>query len=412
MRVTDSSTRPSSVGVSYRTPSAGPQMAWSSASTYFYVTSTDGTIVPFSFDATTMTASRVAGPGDGGLTMAFYMEPQFSSINPNLLYGVSNLGNLRTITSYDFSASTYTTVIDLDTIMPGLSGYVGTIMTAGAPTEDMIVSFGGASQDLHHYLMWSPISNFGARKIVDTLTSTINGVPTNVTLNFHVHAATIDRSGRFVFLTPTGPEQGAPRYASPEYLWDTTTDTITPLTTGGPDGGPNTLPNGHGAPGWGYGVNHDCCTFTSWDAAQWEFRSLTSPTVMSDMISPVLTPQEVLLSEHATWINSTAANPLVPIIDATFRYGNNTAAWRAWDDEIIAIETDARPATVWRFAHHRSIVASESDPTAPYFWYEPRPSVSPDGRWVIFTSNWEKTLGTDQRDGGTARQDVFLLKLQ
>jgi hypothetical protein len=37
--------------------------------------------------------------------------------------------------------------------------------------------------------------------------------------------------------------------------------------------------------------------------------------------------------------------------------------------------------------------------------------VSPDGHWVIFTSNWEKTLGTDVRDGGTARQDVFLLRL-
>jgi hypothetical protein len=24
---------------------------------------------------------------------------------------------------------------------------------------------------------------------------------------------------------------------------------------------------------------------------------------------------------------------------------------------------------------------------------------------------WEKTLGTDVRDGGTARQDVFLLRL-
>jgi hypothetical protein len=328
------------------------------------------------------------------------------------MYGASNVGNLRTIASYDFSTGTYSTLVDLDTLIPGLSGYTGTVMTGGAPTEDIIVAFGGASQDLHRYLMWSPINNLGAKKILDTLASTLNGAPASVTLNFHIHAATIDRSGRFVIVTPTGPEQGSPRYASPAYVWDTTTDIITPLTTGGPDGGPNTLPGGHAAPGWGYFVNHDCCTFTSWDAAQWQFRSLTSPLVPADMISPVLTPQEVFLSEHPTWINSTASNPLVPIIDATFRYGNNTVDWRAWDDEIIAIETDARPATVWRFAHHRSIVGSESDPTAPYFWYEPRPNVSPDGHWVLFTSNWEKTLGVDVRDGGTARQDVFLLKLQ
>ncbi|MGH9408667.1 MAG: hypothetical protein ACRD1V_04365, partial [Vicinamibacterales bacterium] len=48
------------------------------------------------------------------------------------------------------------------------------------------------------------------------------------------------------------------------------------------------------------------------------------------------------------------------------------------------------------------------------FWYTPRPNVAPDGRWVLFTSNWEKTLGTDPRADATerARQDVLLLKLK
>jgi hypothetical protein len=42
--------------------------------------------------------------------------------------------------------------------------------------------------------------------------------------------------------------------------------------------------------------------------------------------------------------------------------------------------------------------------------YRPRPNVSPDGRRVIFTSNWEKTLGIDPGTN-TFRQDVFLLAL-
>jgi hypothetical protein len=39
--------------------------------------------------------------------------------------------------------------------------------------------------------------------------------------------------------------------------------------------------------------------------------------------------------------------------------------------------------------------------------------VSHDGRWVLFTSNWEKTLGTDPTGeaGTAARQDVFLVQL-
>jgi hypothetical protein len=383
------------------------------ASRYFYITSTDGTILVYSFDATTMTATRVPGAGDGGLQLNFYVEPEFSSTKPGVIYGIAGGGNLRTVYQYDLSTAAYSPVLNLDTVIPGLSGYVGGFMTGGTPTEYLMTFFGGGSQDQHHYLLWSPIGNFGAKKVVDTLTSTINGVPTNIPLNFRLHAATIDRSGRYVFLHPTSVDLAAPRYASQAYIWDTSTDIITAVTSGGNDGGTNALPGGHGAPGFGYSVNHDCCTSSTWDGAQWQFRSLAAPLATQDMISPVLTPKEVYLSDHATWANA-QPNILVPIIAATYRYAYsvNTAPWRAWDDEIIAIATDAPSATVWRFAHHRSNIGSDANPDNQYFWYEPRPSVSPDGRWVIFTSNWEKTLGTDVRDGGVARQDVFLLRLE
>jgi hypothetical protein len=68
---------------------------------------------------------------------------------------------------------------------------------------------------------------------------------------------------------------------------------------------------------------------------------------------------------------------------------------------------------VWRLAHHRSNVANDDTPSTISFWYTPRPNVSRDGRWVLFTSNWEKTLGTDPSGaaGEKARQDVFLLRL-
>jgi hypothetical protein len=106
----------------------------------------------------------------------------------------------------------------------------------------------------------------------------------------------------------------------------------------------------------------------------------------------------------------------VPVISATYRYGDNTAPWRAWDDEIIGIQTAGGiGGIVWRFAHHRSLVASDTVPTTPYFWYEPIANVSPDGKWVLFTSNWEKTLGRDSSNdssgAGTFRQDVFVVQL-
>ncbi len=141
---------------------------------------------------------------------------------------------------------------------------------------------------------------------------------------------------------PTAVDLAAPRYASQVYVWDTTTDVITPITAGGNDGGPNALPGGHGAAGFGVCVNQDCCTSSTWDAAQWQFRSLATPLVTHDLITPVLTPKEVYLSDHTTWANA-QPNSLVPVIAATYRYGlQNTAPWRAWDDEIIAIQTTRR----------------------------------------------------------------------
>src|SRR4029077_5997537 len=147
LRVTDANTRPGSTGVSFRTPSAGPQIAWDMASKYFYVTSTERTILVYSFDASTMKATRVPGVGDGGLLLNFYVEPQFSSTKPGVIYGISGGGNLRTVYQYDLTAGAYSPVLDLDTVIPGVSGYVGAIMTGGTPTEYLMTFFGGGSQD-------------------------------------------------------------------------------------------------------------------------------------------------------------------------------------------------------------------------------------------------------------------------
>jgi Carbohydrate binding module (family 6) len=411
LRVTDDLTRPSMPNRSFRTPSASHQLAWNSASNLFYVVSTDGTIVPYSMSPAGVASRIPSATGDGGLTLQFNAEPEFSATTPNLIYGVVYSASSRSITRFDFNTGTYSPLLNLDSVVTGLTGtYVGGLAVGGTQIERMIVFFGGTSQDRHFYAMWFATDGSSTRKLLNTTASTLNGLPTSVPLNFNLHSASIDRSGRYVFLYPTAPDLGAPRNASQVYVWDTDVDTFTALTSGGADGNPAAHAGGHDAPGFGYSVNHDCCANTSWDAGQWEMRRLDAPLVHWDLVSPVLTPQEIYLSDHPTW-NNARPDVLVPFIDATFRYGDNPAPWRAWDDEIIAVQT-AVPvgATVWRLAHHRSAVGSDADPRQPYFWYEPRPNVSPDGRWVIFTSNWEKTLGSDPGTN-TFRQDVFLLAL-
>src|SRR5262249_38228203 len=80
VRVTDGQTRPGFLNRSYRVPSNARLSAWNANSTMFYVVSNDGTVIPYTFDSATMTASRMqpSGTGNGGFILSFYVEPQFS----------------------------------------------------------------------------------------------------------------------------------------------------------------------------------------------------------------------------------------------------------------------------------------------------------------------------------------------
>jgi hypothetical protein len=413
-RITDGDTRPAFPGRSYRTPSATHQNAWSAGSEYFYVGASDGTVIPFAFNASTGAAARIqpSRDGDGGLTLRFYIEPQFSYVTPGILFGATNRpgSNLHTIEQYDLKADKYTSLLDLESLVPDLHGtYIGGIASSSGAVERILTFFGGASQDLHHYVVVFDRANPQNRKLLDTRASTIDGAATSTPLGFDLHHAFIDRSGRYVLLYPTGTARAEPRKAAPIYVWDTTSGSITPLPEDTARSG------GHDAIGYAALVNQDCCAKTTWDAAQWQARSLATPITSRDLITPVLTPKEVSLADHPTW-NNAQPDRLVPFITATYRFGANQGELRPWDDEILAIQSDPPSglgAEVWRLAHHRSDVRSDTDAAQPAFWYMPRPNVSPDGRWVLFTTNWEKTLGTDPRAdaGERARQDVFLLQL-
>lgn len=405
-RVTDRLTQLDDQDISYRTPSSSHENAWSLDGTLFFVVTTDGTSLPFAFDPTTDTATP-QGP------LQFYIEPQFSYVQPRAIYGSQNGAgaSLRTIDQYDFSTGKYTRLLDLDTLVPGLSGtYVGGIASSAGTPEQILAFFGGTSQDLHHFVVIFDRAQPGNRHLLDTVASTLDGHPTSTLLNFHLHAVTLDRSGHFAILYPAGTDLAPPRQTAQVWVWALDTNTFTPLPIATAHSG------GHDAFGYGVSVNQDCCeTNPTWDAASWERRTLGAPLTPMDLISPLLRPQETYLADHPTW-NDARPDTLVPFITATYRYGNNTVEWRAWDDEILAVETDVRNggAEVWRFAQHRSDVRDDNDPSQISFWYTPRPNMSQDGRWVLFTSNWEKTLGTDPKgpDGGKARQDVFLIRLK
>jgi hypothetical protein len=414
VRVTDSQTRPGAPGRSFTTASAAHQLAWSAASDRFWVRSIDGTFIPYTFDAKTMTAARIGATatGDGGVTVSSQVEPQFSFRSPDRLFGSRQdaVNDWPIIRQFDFNTLAYSDLLDLGTLTPiGRGTYAGALSTSATAPEKVSVIFGG-EQDSHYKVAVFEVDTPASHPVVlDTLASTITrGGTTSTThaaLGFFLHHAWIDLSGRYVVLYPTRASPAA------FVVWDLQTDLITFVTT---------RADGHDALGFERQVNQSCCTTTAYDGAQWQSRALSRPADTRDLIDPVPSPQEIYIADHTSW-NNAQPEALVPILSSTYRYNDGTfnqTPWRAWDDEIVAVQTgaDSSGATVWRFAHHRSDVSYDGgSPAELYFWYLPRAIISPDGRWAIFTSNWEKslgrTLGSDAQAGGGYRSDVFLVAL-
>lgn len=69
-----------------------------------------------------------------------------------------------------------------------------------------------------------------------------------------------------------------------------------------------------------------------------------------------------------------------------------------YDDEILQISLDGSER-IRRICHTRSVVDDKSESTN--YWAAPKPTISRDGHFIAFTSNWEKS----------ARYDLFIVKI-
>lgn len=422
LRVTDVNTL--SEDQSYTTPSASHQLAWNSTGTRFYVGGSFGRCMPFTFNRTTMQATRIAGAQEGGLILQTTVSDcQFSFLDPDIIYVVGvNGSNKPVIKKYNFASPGYTDVLDLSTIatLPAES-YVHSLFTSATLPEKMTVIFGGASQDADYLVLVFETATPSNYTLIDVVNSTIivnGGAPsaTNITLGFHgTHHSQIDRSGRYLVFDPVNadlPAQGGTKEHN--YVIDLQTNTIAGISVSS---------YGHSALGYGYMVNQDCCTTpATYDSVQFQIRALNDVGTPHGIVKDVMTPQETYTDGHCSW-NNVTTNTLELLICEVYRaydgpndinppYAQNSNAWRAWDDEIIGIQTDATGSTttVHRYAHHRSNVRIDGDTAnVQYFYYQPRVNGDPTGHFAMYTTNYDKTLGMAE---GINRHDVFIVELQ
>jgi hypothetical protein len=381
LRVTDATTRPDAVGRAWLSPSSAETTAWNTNSTRFYLLGGGGEQLVFDFDPATMRTSRLGkGKGAGGLVLGFAGEPTFSFVDPDVLYG----GHGTRLVAYRVSTGTQTALHDVQSCLPGVAAHA--LNVSGTKDDQRWLVYVGADAQDGDTTVYVYDRRLGCRWL-NTQTGQVGGAwgPTGAYTGdkgLLLHNARISRGGRWARLTPSTGHAG-------QYFWDIESLTLTAC----PDRGAPNFCNGHQVMGFDLVLNQRQLG----DSMDLAVRPMSNPnraTPFPGLIKPLLTtPARWGIDVHLSW-NNVQADEKQPVCMEVYHTDN--LVQRAWDGEIICVRTDGAASTVWRFAHHRSRVAS--------FWDQPRANVSQDGRFVLFTSNWEQTVGA-------GRQDAFIVQL-
>jgi hypothetical protein len=386
LRVTDANTRPDKVGRSYSTPPGAETNTFNADSTKFYVMDSGGNVIPYNLDPTTMMISRMGNTSNasGGLILPLRANPEFSRTDPDLIYGFRSGTN--TFTEYRFSTGQSTVLHDPHTCISSLNQH----------TRDITISFdaqrlggfmGGTSLN-DGFIVYLFDQALGCRYL-DTSTGVVGGQwgpvgSINIPDRFTMHNVRISRDGQFFRITRNTCQSTS--CTAIDYLWEVNTTTVVPCTINTHRCG------GHKVLGFSSIINQSSIS----DGYQWSIRPNANITNRRELISPLASPIDFAVDSHPSW-NNVRAGEGQPVCLTNYYTTRPPVYKRAWDEEVICIRTDGVQSQVWRFAHHRTRGLN--------FNSLPRGNVSQDGRFFMFNSDWDGTVGT-------GRYDVFMVELK
>lgn len=157
-------------------------------------------------------------------------------------------------------------------------------------------------------------------------------------------------------------------------------------------------------------------------------RPLSDLSRMTQLLSPEVTV-ESNMDSHWSW-NNVDPNDSTPICgafsgketlrgDGTLKPATNPilATRQVWDREIVCIATSGKPR-VWRFAHHHATGAcNAAAKDGSCFSNYGIGTVSQDGKFFLFDSDWDWSLGSEPRSpgcptSGRCRTDAFIVELK
>ncbi len=391
LRVTDGKSDPDGLGRSSMTPASAGTNAWNSDSTKFFVLDTGGQTVLYDFDPAKMRAREKAMlPVDG---------PEFSHTQPNILFAVRSENPV--FQQYDVSNGQTTRLNRVsDCVNVGASNVAfGVSVSADDLRMETML---GPEQD-RNFMIYVYDRKLGCRWY-NTQTGEIGGQwgpkgTISAPDRYRIHGTGISPSGKFIWI-----ERGYSTVGVSWVIWEVDTSKIATCLS---------WCSGHHTMGYAHivgpsGENHPL------DLLSRPFTNLsaTSP-LLADL--PSLPDATYWYDQHYSW-NNVDADDGNPICLSTYnsdrnpdRPGAPPDAVEPWENEILCVESrarDSKGARVWRFAHTFSSAKNG-------FWSTPRGNVSQDGRFFMFTSDWQDQLGHSQADEGQRyRSDVFIVELK
>jgi hypothetical protein len=385
VRVTDANTDPRKQGQSFHTPASAEQNSWNSDTTKFYVIEAGGQKILYAFDPAKMTARE-----GKTLDVAWQGEPEFSYTQPNILYGMPTKG--VDFQQYDLAKGKSSTLHDPASCLKLDSSLHGFDITVTADDKRFMTLYGPRQND--SYVLYIYDRDKGCRWY-NTQTGEIGGNwgpkgTVSTADRYSVHNARMAKSGKYVYLTHTGGGW---------FIWDVETTNVTAC-----DRNPNYGCGGHHALGYTH-----ILTPSGKGPMDLRVHSLSQISSFKPLFNDLPVIPGIWYDKHFSW-NNVDPGDTNPACMSSSRTDNSPIPGTPlkvtgpWENEIDCVETDGKGSKIWRFAHTFSTATNG-------FWSTPRGNVSQDGRFYMFTSDWENTLG-NALSGGSHRTDVFIVELR
>jgi hypothetical protein len=379
----------------------------------FVVYETGNLIIPFSLNPSTLQATKLYGSNYYMNNPQPYSSITFSYTQPYIGYALAFTGGGDpAIYSYDFtstsSAPTGVLVQDLATCAPALAslGYESADdLTVSHDDQTFAIVLSTTSGQGSSGMVWIVVWNrTNGCRVYETDNGAVTGAwgstgTINMSDRFTVHDADINPGGNIVYFQyATCLSANCNTIANSTYpsiqggFWNISTLNVTG----------NTSLDSCDHTGLGYSVAVNACVYGAPYDLVWFSRPYSSPQTTPPTGALNTNANTGGFDQHSAWStdNSSDTQPFCATTNniATFAPNN------PYDNEIDCVQTNNAPnGTIWRMSHTYSSAVG----VAGYYAGEALGGMSADGKFYIWTSDWNQMLGPS----GSGRTDVFITSL-